>query len=366
MARIQQQDQDLSIPRNQNCLFLGSDIFRGSVYGDGHPLNIARVWPVIDLSRILGWLPEALYQQVAPATPQQLSLFHQPGYIAALQDAERDQALDEERMQRHRIGLDNNPIFADVYRRPATAAAASLKAADILFEGGATRIFNPSGGTHHGLPDRANGFCFVNDPALAIMRLLARGAQKVAYIDIDAHHPDGVQAHLSGDERVRLWSVHEANKWPRTGPAGDKGDGFAQNYTLERGAGDTALLACMTADILPEVAAFDPEFILLQAGCDGLADDPQSGLMFSNIGYWRAAEGVLRLNKPSLVLGGGGYNPFSTARAWTGMWGLVCGQNPYHCTLPPEGRELMASLSWAHRRARAKPERWFERLYDEA
>ena len=366
MARFQQQDQEFSSFAHQSCLFLGSEIFRGSVYGTGHPLNIARVWPVVDLCRILGWLPDEMYRPVQPATPDQLSLFHQPDYIAALQDAERDQALDTFRAQKHRIGLDSNPIFADVYRRPATAAAASLKAADILIEGQAKRVFNPSGGTHHGLPDRANGFCFVNDPALAILRLLARGAQKVAYVDIDAHHPDGVQAHLSGDERVRLWSVHEANKWPRTGPEGDTGDGFARNFTLARGAGDEALHHCIEASILPELAAFDAEFIILQAGCDGLADDPQSGLQFSNIGYWQAAEAILALGKPSLVLGGGGYNPYTTARAWTGIWGLVCGQDPYHCDLPQEGQAVLAGLDWAHRRARNKPSRWVERLYDDS
>ncbi len=365
MKRFQQQGQDFSESIPQKVMFLGSDIFRGSVYGKGHPLNIARVWPVIDLCRILGWLPDTAYRPVLPATAEQLSLFHTTAYISALQDAERDQALDAARMEQHRIGLDSNPIFADVFRRPATAAAASLKAADMLYDGQASRIFNPSGGTHHGLPDRANGFCFVNDPALALLRLLERGAQKVAYIDIDAHHPDGVQAHLSGDERVRLWSVHEANKWPRTGPAGDTGNGFARNFTLQRGAGDDQLLGCMRAEILPELTSFNPDFIVLQAGCDGLADDPQSGLMFSNIGYWQAADHILQLNKPILVLGGGGYNPFSTARAWTGLWGLVCGQDPYQCTLPPEGGDLLAGLDWAHRRARDKPGRWFERLYDD-
>lgn len=366
MKRFQQPEPEFRSTEQNDCLFFGSEIFRGSVYGDGHPLNIARVWPVMDLCRALGWLDERSYRQVAPATPDQLSLFHDRGYIAALMDAERDQSLDRARMEKHRIGLDNNPIFADVYKRPATAAAASLKAVDALYDGKARRIFNPSGGTHHGLPDRANGFCFVNDPALAILRLLARGAEKIAYVDIDAHHPDGVQAHLSGDERVRLWSVHEANRWPRTGPQGDTGDGFARNFTLARGAGDEAFLRCVEAQILAEVAAFDPEFVILQAGCDGLADDPQSGLMFSNIGYWRAADMVLGLNKPTLVLGGGGYNPFSTARAWTGLWGLVAGQQPYQCDLPEDGQRLLSALHWTHRRARNRPARWTERLYDDS
>lgn len=364
MRRFQQQEQVLSASKRGEFVFFGSDIFRGSVYGKGHPLNIARVWPVIDLCRILNWLPDKCYQPVKPASPEQLNLFHDMSYIRALLRAERDQALDDVQMKRYRIGLDHNPIFANVYSRPATAAAASLIAVDALFDGKVRTAFNPSGGTHHGMPNKANGFCFVNDPALAILQLLARGAEKVAYIDIDAHHPDGVQAHLSGDERIRLWSVHEENRWPRTGQTGDKGDGFAQNFTLERGAGDKEFLRCIDRHILPGVEKFAAEYIVLQAGCDGLEDDPQSGLSFSNIGYWQAVERILRLNKPTLVLGGGGYNPISTARAWAGIWGLISGNDPYCCELPDAASRLLEELKWSHRRAQIKPRRWFERLYD--
>ncbi len=269
-------------------LFLGSDIFRGSVYGRGHPLNIARVWPVIDICRALGWLTDSSYQSVEPARPQQLGLFHSQAYIAALLEAEARQTLSPEMSERYRIGRDGNPIFPQVYSRPATAAAASLTAAELLLSGRYHRIFNPAGGTHHGLPDRANGFCFVNDPALAITALLTGGAGRVAYVDIDAHHCDGVQDHLSSDARVRLWSVHEAGRWPRTGADTDIGGGFARNFTLKRGGGDSDLLAIINNHILPDVTGFTPDFIIIQAGCDGLADDPQSGLCYSNSGYLQA------------------------------------------------------------------------------
>ena len=238
--------------------FFGSDIFRGSVYGRGHPLNIARVWPVIDICWALGWLAADEYQQIAPATPKELQLFHTPDYVAALLDAEKHQKLSEAQMQRYRIGLDNNPIFPQVFSRPATAAAASMRGAKALLSGEVQIVFNPSGGTHHGMPDRANGFCFVNDPALAILMLIQGGAGRVAYIDIDAHHADGVEAHLSADPRVRLWSIHEENRWPRTGMPHDKGGGQARNYTLPRGADDSALLEVVNLHILPDVVQFDP------------------------------------------------------------------------------------------------------------
>lgn len=345
--------------------FLGSDIFRGSVYGQGHPLNIARVWPVIDICRALGWLAADEYQQIAPATPKELQLFHTPDYVAALLEAEKQQELSAAQMQRHRIGLDNNPIFPQVYSRPATAAAASMRGAKALLSGEAQIVFNPSGGTHHGMPDRANGFCFVNDPALAILSLLRGGAGRVAYIDIDAHHADGVEAHLSGLPQVRLWSVHEENRWPRTGKAGDVGQGNARNYTLARGAEDTALLKIINQHIVPEVSEFAPEFIILQAGCDGLADDPQSGLCYSNQGYWQAIEQILALKTPSMILGGGGYNPYSTARAWAGIWGLIKGKNPYQTKANADVQQILSSLEWQHRRAQNRPARWTEQLFDE-
>ena len=345
--------------------FLGSDIFRGSVYGRGHPLNIARVWPVMDICHALGWIEAGEYQPIAPAMPDALQLFHTPDYVSALLEAEKHQKISDEKMQRHRIGLDNNPIFPQVYSRPATAAAASMYGAQLLLAGQKHIVFNPSGGTHHGMPDRANGFCFVNDPALAILTLIQGGAGRVAYIDIDAHHADGVEAHLSADPRIRLWSIHEENRWPRTGTPHDKGGGQAQNYTLPRGADDIALLEIVNLHILPDLVQFDPEFIILQAGCDGLLDDPQSGLAYSNHGYWQAAEQILGLERPSLVLGGGGYNPFTTARAWAGLWGLIKKKNPYQTKANTEVRQILSSLEWHHRRARQIPEQWTGQLFDE-
>ena len=344
---------------------LGSDIFRGSVYGKGHPLNIARVWPVIDICHALGWVDAGEYHKVMPAPPEKLSVFHTLDYITALLDAERDQYLDQPRMERHRIGLDSNPIFPQIYSRPATAAAASILGAKWLLSGKHRYIFNPSGGTHHGMPDRANGFCFVNDPALALLTLMQGGAQRVAYIDIDAHHADGVQEHLSSDPRMKMWSIHEKNRWPRTGEDTDTGGGQARNFTLERGSGDTELLDIIYQHIMPELADFNPEFLVLQAGCDGLKDDPQSGLSYSTQGYWQAAEAILSAGYATLILGGGGYNPFTTARAWAGLWGLVKGKNPYSTKANEDVRKILSALEWHHRRARHIPAYWTEQLFDE-
>ncbi len=348
----------------QGHYFIGSNIFRGSVYGKGHPLNIARVWPVIDICTALGWLEEERFIAVPPATPEELQYFHTAEYVTALRDAERQGMLDEHRMERHRIGRDSNPIFPQVYSRPATAGKASLLGVEMLVTGKADTIFNPSGGTHHGMPDRANGFCFVNDPAIGINKALKMGVSKLVYVDIDAHHADGVQEHLSHREEVRLFSIHEKNRWPRTGDEGDVGGGSARNYTLPRGAGDRQLLAICMDEILPQIEAFSPELLILQAGCDGLADDPQSGLSYSNLGYWQAVHCFLQLGLPSLVLGGGGYNPYTTARAWSGIWGLIAGHNPAKTTLNEQASTILKNLEWDHRLGRNPPQSWFTQLAD--
>ena len=262
-------------------MFLGSDIFRGSVYGKGHPLNIARVWPVIDICQALDWI-EREYHSIPPAQPEALQLFHTADYIQALQEAEKYQKLAT-----RKCSVTELDWIIILYFRKSIAVRQPPQRPAFLgltycCQAICQTVFNPSGGTHHGMPDRANGFCFVNDPALAILTLLEGGAGRVAYIDIDAHHADGVEAHLSSDPRVKLWSVHEENRWPRTGLAGDKGGGQARNFPLARGAENTALLEILNQQILPDIRQFSPEFIVLQAGCDGLIDDPQSGLAYTN------------------------------------------------------------------------------------
>ena len=345
--------------------FLSSEIFRGSSYGSGHPLDIPRVWPVMDLARHFGWLCDDQYLSVPPASEDELSLFHTKAYISALRDAEAEQTLSEARKVRHNIGQSGNPIYPDIYGRPATAAKASIIGAEMLACGKATRIFNPSGGTHHGQSDRAFGFCFVNDPVLGILTLLKNGAKRIAYIDIDAHHGDGVQDALSHLSELRIFSVHEADRWPRTGKKEDQGAGFASNYPLPRGAGDKELLTIIVNDIAKALKSFKPEVIVLQAGADGLADDPQSGLLYSANGYWRAVEHILKFGAPTLVLGGGGYNPVTTARAWTGAWGLINNFDPYGKLLDNWSSALLRGLHFPHRLGRNMPNRWFTHLADE-
>src|SRR5471032_1109171 len=157
-------------------LFIGSDIYRSSSYGAKHPLAIPRVSTVIDLVRALGWLDADRYLDSPLASPAQLARFHDVAYIDALRRAEAEQHIAPDTARRFNIGCNGNPLFPEIFSRPATACGASLKAAELLLaaQDGAV-IYSPAGGTHHGRPDRASGFCYLNDPVLAMLRLLDGG-----------------------------------------------------------------------------------------------------------------------------------------------------------------------------------------------
>ncbi|MGC6517903.1 MAG: acetoin utilization protein AcuC [Candidatus Puniceispirillaceae bacterium] len=346
----------------QNSVFLGSDIFRNSVYGNGHPLDIARVWPVIDICRFEGWLTEHNYKDIAPALPEVLACYHHPDYVDALLEAEETQSLSDDKKDRFNIGRSSNPIFPQIYKRPATAAQASLEATRYLASGDKQIVFNPSGGTHHGRKTEAFGFCFVNDPAIAIEALCTETDGTICYIDIDAHHCDGVQDWHYDKSQLRLFSIHQDNLWPRTGQAHDTGGGNALNIPVPQGAGDELLLSTCSQIILPKVKSFNPDFVIIQAGADGHKDDPQSKLAYQLTGYWQAVEMFLSLGKPTLILGGGGYNPFVTARAWAGIWAMISGYAPYKMGLSEASIHLLKSLSWSHRLGRNPPSYWYSAL----
>ncbi|GGH24081.1 acetoin utilization protein AcuC [Cribrihabitans marinus] len=304
--------------------FIGSEIYRGSSYGRHHPLAIPRVSTVMDLCRALGWLPPGRYRASPRAKSAALGLFHSPAYVAALQEAERQQDVTEHTRRRHGLGTASNPVFPEMFRRPATAAGGSMLGAEMVAGGGT--VFNPGGGTHHGLADRASGFCYLNDPVLAILTLRRLGLRRIAYVDFDAHHGDGVEAAFDGAGDVRLVSVHEARRWPFTGALEDRAGGAAFNLPVPRGFNDSEFDLVLHDLILPAVSGFAPDAIVLQCGADAVEEDPLSRLALSNNAHWRAVAALKALAPRLLVLGGGGYNPWTVARLWSGVWATLSGQ----------------------------------------
>lgn len=342
--------------------FIGAEIFRHSSYGRWHPLRVPRVSTVMDLSRALGWLPPEQFITAPRAKPKALTVWHTPDYIDALQRIEADQKATAQDTKRHDLGTVTNPVYPEIYRRPATAAGGSLLAGELLRDGGV--IYNPPGGTHHGMPDRANGFCYLNDPVLAMISLRRNGVRRIAYIDIDAHHCDGVAVGFHGDPECLMISVHEERLWPRTGVLADDAGGSAVNLPVPRGLNDSEMAFIRESLIVPQVAAFRPDAIVLICGADGVEEDPLAHLSLSNNAHWAVVDALMGMAPRLLVLGGGGYNPWSVGRLWTGVWATLNGHEVPQ-ELPEPAVSVLRALRFdGNRRGKNPPEHWFTTLRD--
>lgn len=313
-------------PKNgYNVRFVGSQIYRRAAFGKNHPLAYSRISMVMDLCESLGWLSADDILNSPPASTETLERFHAVDYVAALREADISQVVSAEARQAYNFGTMENPVFPGLFERAASTVTGSIMAAEIAAAGGTA--FHPSGGTHHGRPDRASGFCYFNDPVFAILTLLDAGKARVLYLDIDAHHGDGVQDGFADDERVWTLSVHEAGRWPNTGAADDRGQcGQARNFAVPRGLNDEEFTYIREAAILPVIERIAPDAVVITCGADALAGDPLSAMALSNHALWDTVQAVVEKSPGTVVLGGGGYNPWTTARCWTGLWGLLSGQ----------------------------------------
>ncbi len=348
-------------------LFIGHEIYRHSSYGGWHPLRVPRVSTVMDLSRAMGWLPDAQYIRSPRAKPAAIAAFHTPDYIAALAEAERTQTVSDAVRDRHALGTVANPVFPEMFRRPATSSGGAILAGELLRGGGT--VYAPGCGTHHAMPDRANGFCYFNDPALAILSLRHHGpasdpVRRIAYVDIDAHHADGVEHGFGADPDTLMISVHEENRWPRTGALTDEGAGQVFNLPVPRGLNDTEMAHIRDTLILPAVTRFAPDAVVLQCGADAVLEDPQSRLALSNNAHWAVVAALGPLSPRYLVLGGGGYNPWSVGRLWTGVWATLNGHD-IPGVLPGPAQDVLRALAWDRRGRPLAPEpHWLDTLRD--
>ena len=322
-------------------VFISSDIYRQAAYGSNHPLTIPRVETVMELCDILRWLDRDDLKESPQATPEQLAQFHDRDYIDTLRRVASLGRADRESRERYGLGTLENPIFPGLYERASTSVGGSILAAELAMEGRVA--YHPAGGTHHGRPDRASGFCYFNDPVIAILTLLDGGLKRVFYVDLDAHFGDGVQDAFADDDRVFTVSIHEEGRWPYAGPVDDRAGGAARNLPVPKGFNDSELGFLMREAVLPLGERFAPEAVVITCGADGLAGDPLSGMELSNAGLWRAVEQLVMLAPATVVLGGGGYNPWTVARCWTGLWGRLCGLNTA-AALPAAAQALLRGL----------------------
>jgi acetoin utilization protein AcuC len=342
-------------------LFIGGEIYRRSSYGGKHPLAVPRVSTVTDLCRALGWLPDRVYLEAPLAGIAALLRFHTPDYLDALQRVEATQAVSAEDRARYCIGAAGNPVYPEIFSRPATSAGGVLLAASLTAAGGV--VFCPGGGTHHGRPDRASGFCYLNDPVLGIFAWLDQGLERIVYLDIDAHHGDGVQDAFHDDAGVLTLSVHEAGRWPGTGDATDRAGGAARNFPVPAGFNDTEMQLLMDAAILPLIAAHRPQAIFLQCGADALEEDPLSRLSLSNNAHVAVVAAVRPLAPRLIVTGGGGYHPWAVARCWACVWAALNGF-PIPDAVSGAAEAVLRGLRFDRAAGRNPPARWFTTLRD--
>ena len=186
-----------------------------------------------------------------------------------------------------------------------------------------------------------------------MLRLLDRGLSRILYVDLDAHHADGVEAAFADDERVLVCSVHEAGRWPFTGTASTRG---ARNFPVPPGFNDSELDFLVDRALVPIAGDFAPQALVLQCGADALAEDPMSKLALANGAIWRAVgRACLPLAPRVLVLGGGGYNPWAVARCWTGIWAVLNGYLIPAWPCPTRPKRSCAASPGMHSQGRNPP-----------
>lgn len=326
---------------NRSAVFIGNG---GGApgFGEDHPLSIPRVRSVLGLCAALGWLGAGEFRFSPQASPEQLAAFHDRGYIEALRAADAAGTASIEVRERFGIGTRENPLFPGLFARAAASVGGSILAAELALQG--YLPFHPAGGTHHGRPDRASGFCYFNDPVFALRRLAEAGLTRILYVDLDAHHGDGVQDAVRDDGRMHTISIHQEGRWPYTGTAADRGGGRSRNYPVPAGFHDGELRFLMQTGVLPHARAVRPEAVVITCGADALAGDPLTGLSLSNGALWEAVLQLIGLAPAAVVLGGGGYNPWTVARCWTGLWGKLSGRG-IPAALPQAARRILEGLS---------------------
>ncbi len=303
-------------------------------FGVTHPMAPVRVDLTMQLARELGVLDRLDVVGAVPATEDELALVHTPDYIERVQHLSSHPHGTDLTVG---LGSDDNPVFAHMHEASSLIAGASVEAARRVWTGEAPRAVNISGGLHHAMPGSASGFCIYNDIALAIRWLLDHGAEKVAYVDVDAHHGDGVQKMFWDDPRVLTISIHEGPQtlFPGTGYSteigGEGAEGSAVNIPLPPGTSDAGWLRAFHAIVPPLLREFSPDVLVTQHGCDSHMDDPLTNLMLSVDGQ-RAAYLALRdladevADGKWVATGGGGYAVLDVVpRAWAHLLAIVSG-----------------------------------------
>jgi acetoin utilization protein AcuC len=331
-------------PRKESVLrtaFVYTDRYFEYDYGWSHPLKIERLKLTFDLCKAykLFDLDQTSLVESAPATEAEILRFHTPAYVEVLKEANGGSLR---RLYTHGLGPGDNPIFPGLWNWSLLHTGSSLQCARLVSEKKTRIAFNISGGLHHALADRASGFCYVNDPVLVICHFLDQG-RRVMYVDIDAHHGDGVQWAFYQDPRVLTVSFHQDGNtlFPGTGRVTEMGKGegvgYSVNVPMHPGTDDGVFLEGFHAVVPRLLESFRPDVVVTQLGVDAFWNDPLADLELTTNGFCEVVSFMVQ-NAPAWVaLGGGGYSVANVARAWSLAWAIM---NDVH--LPDDLPESMA------------------------
>ena len=325
-------------------------------YRNNHPLAIPRTALAIDLIRAYGAITDDELLPGRVAEVEELAWFHTGDYIAALQAAEANGRLQDGDRERYQLGTVENPYFDNLFTIPARATGGSIQAAEEVLKGRVA--FNPAGRMHHARAGSAQGFCYFNDPVLGILKLRQAG-WRVLYVDVDAHHGDGVEQAFMADPEVLTLSLHmdTTYAYPFCGGqladcGSEQGGHTTINVPLPQGTHDAEYRLLFDAVWGPALEKFKPDAVVLQAGTDLLAADPLGKLAISTECFLDIAQQIMDTapRHPDgtprlLVTGGGGYHPLLLARAWTGLWALLSGRE-LPGAIPAVGAAALRSAGW--------------------
>ncbi len=294
-----------------------------------HPMRPVRLRYTYQLLQEYGAFehPGAVLLDPRSATEEELAWLHTPEYVSAVKAL----GLGSSPADAARFGFSaggDNPVYPGMFEAAALSTGGSLLAAEMVASGAVDTAFNISGGLHHAAAGNASGFCIFNDPALAVEYFLRLG-KRVVYVDIDAHHGDGVQEMFYGDNRVLTISVHESGQYlfPGTGMVSElgvgDGRGYSVNLPLYPYTGDDDYVDCFGQVVMPLIRAFAPDVLVTQLGIDSYHTDPLTHLQVTTEGYIEVIRQLSSLGLPWLAMGGGGYDVTAVARAWTLAYGVM-------------------------------------------
>src|ERR1700689_4427622 len=333
------------------------DRLAGYDFGPGHPMAPIRLKLTMELSDAFGFgRQDGISVQVpASATVAELELIHDPTYIGLVRlagssdpQAPGKRELTSRVLLMHGLGTADDPVFAGMHEASAMVAGATLAAARAVWTSTAQHGVSIAGGLHHAMARSASGFCIYNHPAIAIAWLLEQGAERIAYVDIDVHHGDGVQAAFWNDPRVLTISLHEspATLFPGTGRPTETGgadaDGTAVNAALPAGTRDAGWLRAFHAVVPPLVRSFGPQILVSQHGCDTHWMDPLANLRLTVDGQRTAHAAIHELAHETaggrwLLTGGGGYELVQVVpRTWTHLLAEAAGRPIDPATATPD------------------------------